>query len=239
MEFHHHDGASFVVHDGTFGDIFPGNLFEPEFLRQQNLLCGQSEGRGQALFIEFGNRALVLRHFWRGGLMSAIWGDRYVWRGWDRSRPLREWRLLDQLHRLELPVPMPVAARVRRKGLLYSGDLLTERIPHARPLVESVRPEGEDADLWQRVGACIARFHRQGAWHADLNVRNILVDDGGRIWLIDWDRGRLGKLSKARRQANLARLHRSFLKWPMLESAFRAHWPDLLDAYHHEFSHAP
>ena len=58
----------------------------------------------------------------------------------------------------------------------------------------------------------IARFHRAGLDHADLNAHNILFDDAGRGWLIDFDRGVLRIPATRWRERNLKRLLRSLLK---------------------------
>jgi 3-deoxy-D-manno-octulosonic acid kinase len=57
----------------------------------------------------------------------------------------------------------------------------------------------------------VARFHRAGVWHADLNAHNVLVTADG-LYLIDFDRGRMRIPSPAWQQANLQRLRRSLLK---------------------------
>lgn len=63
----------------------------------------------------------------------------------------------------------------------------------------------------EEVGALVARFHRAGIWHADLNAHNVLVTPDG-LYLIDFDRGRLRTPATAWQQANLQRLRRSLLK---------------------------
>ena len=57
----------------------------------------------------------------------------------------------------------------------------------------------------------LARFHRAGVWHADLTAHNILLDQDGRSYLLDFDRGRLRRPGHWR-QRNLARLLRSLRK---------------------------
>ena len=58
----------------------------------------------------------------------------------------------------------------------------------------------------------IATFHRQGVFHADLNIQNILQDKTGKFWLIDFDRARILPPQKKWQQATLKRLKRSFEK---------------------------
>ncbi len=65
---------------------------------------------------------------------------------------------------------------------------------------------------WEACGRLIARFHRAGLDHADLNAHNILFDEHGKGWLIDLDRGQIRIPATGWREANLARLSRSLLK---------------------------
>ncbi|MEO8161794.1 MAG: lipopolysaccharide kinase InaA family protein, partial [Arenimonas sp.] len=65
---------------------------------------------------------------------------------------------------------------------------------------------------WSAIGAAIAACHGGGAHHVDLNANNILLDRGGRPWLIDWDRGRMEAGPGDWTARVLDRLERSLLK---------------------------
>src|SRR5690606_39607229 len=58
----------------------------------------------------------------------------------------------------------------------------------------------------------VARFHREGLDHVDLNAHNILFDEAGKGWMIDFDRCRMHIPATAWRERNLARLQRSLRK---------------------------
>ena len=64
----------------------------------------------------------------------------------------------------------------------------------------------------EEAGRLIARFHREGLDHADLNAHNLLFDGNGRGWMIDFDRGRLRIPATGWREGNLRRLLRSLHK---------------------------
>lgn len=189
-------------------------------------------GRGAAWFIRRAEGDWVLRHYRRGGLMARLSRDRYFWVGEAAVRSIAEFRLLQRLHGLGLPVPRPIAAWYRRYGLGYGAALIVERIAGARPM--TVLLEGGKPAAWARIGATIARFHSQGVEHADLNANNILLA-GGHVWLIDFDRGRLhaGGDDGAWRQANLDRLARSLRKLggDAADAAWRSGYAALCDAY--------
>jgi 3-deoxy-D-manno-octulosonic acid kinase len=65
---------------------------------------------------------------------------------------------------------------------------------------------------WQAVGATVARFHRAGVMHADLNAQNILLDDQFGVFLVDFDKSRKMPADQSWQKANLERLNRSLLK---------------------------
>jgi 3-deoxy-D-manno-octulosonic acid kinase len=185
------------------------SLFDPQFWADRGEVSNTPGGRGAAWFISCGERQWVLRHCRRGGLLAPVTGDRYVWLGEPRVRAFAEWRMLESLIARGLPVPKPVAASYQRGGLLYRCDLITERVPHSQPLSAALAAAPLPESVWREVGAVIARLHRAGADHADLNAHNILCGEG--ISVIDFDRGRL-RPPGAWRHGNLARLRRSLEK---------------------------
>jgi 3-deoxy-D-manno-octulosonic acid kinase len=182
-------------------------VFERSFWEGRITGCA-GRGRGSVLFVDAGIQGLALRHYCRGGMPGLFLSDQYPWLGEARTRSFREWRMLARLHAAGLPVPKPVAAGWRRHGLFYRADLATVRIPGA-PL--SARVAARDTVDWRRVGHMLRRFHAAGAWHADLNAHNILIDDSGESWLLDFDRGRM-RAPGLWQVRNLERLERSLRK---------------------------
>ena len=190
-------------------------------------------GRGAALFISHAGQDWVLRHYRRGGLVGRLLEDHFAWLGTARTRAFREWSLLAELVALGLPVPRPVAARYRRLGLVYTADLITVQLPGVRSLAERLAAGEAGEALWRAVGACIRRFHELDVWHADLNAHNVQVDGSGRVWLLDFDRGRRRPPRAGWRRRNLARLARSLSRLREREGlGFTGqHWQWLLAGY--------
>ncbi len=183
-----------------------------------------SGGRAAAWFVRVGPFDAVLRHYRRGGLVAKFIQNWYLWTGFEKTRASVEFDLLRVLWRGGLPVPRPLGAAAWRHGLTYRAALLTERIPSAQPLAQS-----QDPEIWKCAGAAIAAMHRFGVWHADLNVFNVLFDDQGKVWLIDFDRGRLDKLTPGQRAENLSRLLRSLKKLSLANH--HAFWLALIEGY--------
>ncbi|HET9482826.1 MAG TPA: 3-deoxy-D-manno-octulosonic acid kinase, partial [Xanthomonadales bacterium] len=154
----------------------------------------------------------VVRHYRRGGLVARLLGDRFLYTGARRTRPMREFAVLAHAHAAGLPVPRPVAARYVRRGLYYRADLATAAIEPARTLATLVAHGELDGFDWAALGRTIRAFHDAGVWHADLNAHNVLRDADGALWLLDFDRGWVASPRARWRRANLARLERSLLK---------------------------
>jgi 3-deoxy-D-manno-octulosonic acid kinase len=186
-------------------------LFDPNFWIARGELAAVSGGRGAAWYVGSAAHPWVLRHYRRGGLIARLSHDRYVWSGEDRVRAFAEWRLLFYLARRGLSVPTPVAAFYRRAGLTYRCDLITQRIGHAEALSAALASTALGEPEWRAIGAAVARLHRHGVDHADLNAHNILLDKNSAVSVIDFDRGRL-RAPGAWTSRNLSRLQRSLTK---------------------------
>jgi 3-deoxy-D-manno-octulosonic acid kinase len=189
--------------------------FEPAWWGERARAVG-SGGRGGAWFVEgtsseggFGQA--VLRHYLRGGFAARFSRNRHLWRGAGQIRSFDEFRLLRELLRRKLPVPRPIAAIYWREGLFYRAAILLERLQGVTSLADRAAAHGRTAP-WEEAGRMIARIHRAGLDHADLNAHNLLFEDSGRGWVIDLDRSQLRIPATDWREANLARLLRSLLK---------------------------
>jgi 3-deoxy-D-manno-octulosonic acid kinase len=188
----------------------PGaELFDLEQWRAQGALQEMSGGRASIAIVGTGAERWVLRHYRRGGFIARLSRDRYFWLGESRTRSFAEWRLLAELRRRGLPVPAPVAARYVRGVLTYRADLITEHLASTRTLADAITGAQLPREGWEEVGRTIARFHREGVHHADLNAHNILL--GSQVWLLDFDRGDIRNRG-AWEQEVFARLRRSLEK---------------------------
>jgi 3-deoxy-D-manno-octulosonic acid kinase len=233
------DTEGAILFDPTVSPQVDGDWFDPEYWRSRGALGLQPGGRGGVAMVDTPAGECVLRHYRRGGMVAALMGDRYLWTGAGRTRGFAEFRLLQAIAKLALPAPQVVAARYRRVGIHYRADLITRRIADTQTLAQCIPAKRLDAELAQEVGALVARFHREGVWHADLNAHNILVANDA-LYLIDFDRGRLRPPAQGWRMANLQRLRRSLLKLGAAaegEAAFDATiWTPLIYGYERTLS---
>ncbi|GLQ97463.1 3-deoxy-D-manno-octulosonic acid kinase [Dyella mobilis] len=233
------DAEGAILFDASVSPQVGRDWFDPGYWQARGALSRQAGGRGGVAMIATPAGECVLRHYRRGGMVAAWMGDRYLWTGADRTRSFAEFRLLLDMQRQGLPVPKAVAAGYRKVGLHYRADLITLRIPDTRTLAECLAENRLDTELAQEAGALVARFHRAGVWHADLNAHNVLVAPTA-LYLIDFDRGCKRAPAESWRMANLQRLRRSLLKLgagQAGEEAFdREIWTPLLNGYERTFS---
>lgn len=226
------EGASHILVPRKYHGTVTADWFSPDFWggKARPVAVG---GRGGAWFIDTPIGDAVLRQYRRGGLMARVSESSYWFSGYDRTRAFAEFRLLQALRNLDLPVPEPLAALVVRSGLMhYKAWILVRRIPGALPLPEVSNLD--DPGLWRQIGAMIRRFHDAGLNHTDLNCDNILVSSEG-TYLIDFDKCRMvpNDGSAAWKAGNIERLKRSVQKRCVnLGQAEGAQlWSALLDSY--------
>jgi len=232
-------GGAMLYDASRAGNLTPG-WFEPAYWIKRGEVDGTAQGRGTTHYVHSDQRRFVLRHYHRGGLMARIWKDRFWWKSEPTTRPFLEWQLLYHLHRAGLPVPAPVAARYRREGSTYTGDLITERLNTVGSLTECLRQGALSLVTWVSIGRCIRRFHDLGVCHADLNAHNILLSDEA-VYLIDFDRGRLRKPGFWC-DGNLVRLRRSVEKvtYSLPRDRFtESDWHAFLDGYRQSSGERP
>ena len=171
-------------------------------------VAGQG-GRGSAWFVPTPAGDAVLKHYLRGGLLAKFVYENYFYRSAAHSRGFKEFALLQKLSTLGLPVPKPLAAFCQRGLFSYRAALVTERLQNVYSLVSAVQKSNAP---WQALGETLARFHKAGAHHSDLNANNILLNQQDEVFIIDWDKCALETAPGAWCEKVLARLQRSLLK---------------------------
>lgn len=229
-----HKRGQHIRFDADIFKNFEDVSFNSHVWAQRSSIVGFAEGRGTTFFVQHQGRDYVLRHYQRGGLVAKLSKDKYLWFGLRFTRPWREWKLLEKMLGQGLPVPVPAAVKVERKGLTYSADIMMHRIPHARTVMNILTTQTLSEGYWIAVGSMIRRFHEKGVYHADLNANNILIDEGGRCYLIDFDRCQYRKPNLKWQKENLLRLKRSLNKISKNEDVFYfldINWRSLLRGY--------
>jgi len=181
-------------------------------------------GRGEVLRLSPGPMAgscAVVRHYERGGLVRNLLRDFYF----GRRRFFQEARVSEWARAHGVPTAQVLAVRSERTALcLHRGDLITREIEGSEDLdryLKSVRRKERPGttgrkEVIRSVALLLQTMHRAGLYHADLNLKNIVVqvaESAVRSYVIDLDRARVIRpLGSGRRIRNLARLYRSLDK---------------------------
>jgi hypothetical protein len=131
--------------------------------------------------------------------------------------------LIEKIRSCEIPTIQPIAA-IHQSILwpFYHAYLLSLEIPYSKDLIRYLQeigphPSRENLILKRKtirsIGLLLRKFHQSGFFHADLQLKNILVI-GDQLFLIDFDRSyQKMALSIGERMKNLLRLNRSVEKW--------------------------
>jgi 3-deoxy-D-manno-octulosonic acid kinase len=207
-------------------------MFTNQYWQALDAITGQATGRGTTYFFQYNNNEYVLRHYRRGGLIGRILSDQYLYVGLEKSRAWQEFKLLQHMRTLDLTCPTPIAAMLKRRGLYYQADIISVRIPNAQDLHHILLEKRLSADVWQKIGQTIAKFHNHQVYHHDLNIHNIMLDAEHRVWLIDFDKCGI-KPGNNWKKSNITRLKRSFEKEQRLRNIHwqLSDWQILVSAY--------
>lgn len=233
-------GRSYVLYDDLLISEMNLQIFDADYLTNgescSNSIVSSDAGIGRARVVYFihNNVTMVLKHYYRGGLVSTLIKDRYFGFNIENTRSFREWHLLKKMRSFDLPVPNAVAARVIKGLFFYQADLITQKIEDTKTLSDVLNEGSVSSEQWGRIGACIKLFHQKGIYHADLNARNILLNQEGEVYLIDFDNSYIRKGCASWKMSNLTRLKRSLKKFLKNESVFcfeEKDWSALIRGY--------
>jgi len=219
-----------VPHDFVLIEKGPLTLVLRRDCREQLLRCGIEEperlctrhtgvmhtGRGSMPVIELdpgAHERVLVRKYRRGGLLRFFLPDIFF----SSRRSFDELAVTLAAGEAGIPVAGVVAAlSMRTAGLLHRHYLVTHELKDCFDLPAWLQAGAADDDVRETVCALadlVRRMHASGLYHADLNLKNILIsrDDSRRLFIIDWDKSTQaqGPLMHDARQRNVIRLCRS------------------------------
>jgi hypothetical protein len=159
--------------------------------------------------------AAVIRHNHHGGLMARLRGDRFI-----LPRAPRELMVASYLAQHGVATPVVLGFVVYRESFwVKRADVATEELPNGMDLGALLAEPGSQRireEIWDAVRDLLRQLAAVGAWHPDLNAKNIHVSrtlDGQlRAAVLDVDRVRLGEPGEIVARANRDRLRRSLRK---------------------------
>jgi len=165
-------------------------------------------GRGPLRMIE---PDLVVRPLRHGGVFRKLTGRNFI----SPARSYRELAISTYLRKNSVLTPEIMAIRHVRSGLFYHITVISQMVPDSIDLLEFLETRGNDfSAIFFDVGSLVRSVHYLDVFHADLHIKNILLDAKMKPWILDLDKARrLPYLPQAARQLNTRRFFRSCRKW--------------------------
>ncbi|CAM2006146.1 lipopolysaccharide kinase InaA family protein [Acanthopleuribacter pedis] len=145
-------------------------------------------GRGDVMLIDHPRGPVVARDYRHGGLRRLVLARHFA----AGQRAAEEYRIHRHAFERGLATPEPIGWARQPTGLpgLFTMTYYSAWLPDSIGLASALRQPG-GARRWTRpVAALLKQLCDSDIWHSDLNLNNWLIGDG-RVWLIDFDRGRL------------------------------------------------
>lgn len=166
------------------------------------------KGRRQLRFLE---PDLIIRELAHGGLFAGLSGDRFL----STKRSLREIMVSCHLIAQGVPTPEILGLRIVQDGIFRRIAVITRLVPQAIDLIAYLASPRDNApQVLVEAGRLVKSMHALKVYHADLHLKNFLLDKGGRMWLLDLDKAWIMPfLLPGMRTANLRRFLRSCRKW--------------------------
>ena len=230
-------GIRLVVREDRAGEIDASICREDRGEAYDYRYHGRSPLR--AIRLRDGETALI-RSYRHGGFLRAVTGACFV--TWP-PRPFRELTITEELRRRGLRTVEVYAAGVEQiYGPVYRGCLVTRELSDAKDLWAALQDQSVSrhrlGSILKATAETLRAMHREGVYHTDLNLKNILVrlkSGGAESYVIDFDKAKLvlGKLPAPLVSKNLDRLLRSALKLdPQRRYLSADAWNEFLDFYH-------
>jgi len=200
-----------MVRDGYEDRLRHQGLLDPVGLWAKTSPPAQMMGRGEILLIKEQDEVAV-RRYRHGGLLRRLTGDLFFF----GSRPFNEVEVTEEIKSAGIPSLKILAAIVEREwGRWYRGYLITRYLPEAMDLIRYLaqEPQGKRRrEAIEKAGDAVRKMHQQGIYHADLHLKNFLVEEEKKlkVYLIDFDKSKIyAHLHPSQRMKNLKRLDRS------------------------------
>lgn len=181
---------------------------------QEGNEIGTLGGRGQVVMantLAFGD--VVIKGYYRGGVLGRLIENWHLRLG-EVSRAQHEFRVLSDVREWGISAPRPLVY-IETPGRIYRTWLVTERIQDVRRLSESgsgVRKDLVIAGI-ERLADQVYVLIEHGLLHIDLHPGNVLINEQGEIFILDFDKAYLKSCSKrSLRDSYLHRWRRAVLK---------------------------
>jgi len=133
--------------------------------------------------------AVVIKHYRRGGLLRYFIKRHYLKLG--KTRAQREFELLATVAEFGVNVPQPIAFAYCGH-IFYRAWLITREIHQPESLAGlSLRDVKKTDRVMESVIKQIKSLIQNHILHVDLHPGNIIIDKTGKVYLLDFDKGKV------------------------------------------------
>lgn len=152
-------------------------------------------GRAQVVRTELeGLGQVVIKYYKRGGFISRFNKDVYLRRGVPRSG--HEFKMLQKVRQLGVSSPEPLVWAIRG-GLFYKAFLITRNIGNHRSLVDvCLEDPGQGVPFLEKAAKQACLLIQNRIHHVDFHPGNVLVDNHGTVYIIDFDKAKISTSSQ-------------------------------------------
>lgn len=163
---------------------------EPYRKSQKQDLSGR--GRTVRLLLN-GIGRVVIKHYRRGGVLGRVVSHRYLRLGATRCE--NEFQMLLRVRAMGVSAPEPILFAYRG-SLLYKAWLVTREVERSKSLFQLAQEGGVQGGLdpvaiTEKVADLVTRLIVNGVKHVDLHPGNVLIDEHGDVFLIDFDKAQI------------------------------------------------
>lgn len=156
--------------------------------------------RNQVRLVNSEKGCLVVKRYQKPRLIDAI-----AYFFGKRNKAIKAFIIGNRIIELGFATPKPIAAvTIKKSGFQTQSFFISEYTPalSAKDILET---PNFNRELARRLGKFIARLHKKGILHGDLNGSNVLID-GNSFSLIDTNRTRFIKPGIKQAAANIMRM---------------------------------
>ncbi len=134
-----------------------------------------------------GNLNVVVKHYKRGGVIYYFNSHHYI-SSFTSSRAKKEFQFLEIVRKKGVNAPKPIAYAIKG-GFFYRNWLATEEIKNVKGLNSL---GDDDVDKIEKYVKEVARqikiLIKEKIFHVDLHPGNVIYDDSGKVYILDFDK---------------------------------------------------
>ncbi|MCB9480659.1 MAG: phosphotransferase [Desulfobacteraceae bacterium] len=130
----------------------------------------------------------VFKNYFRGGIWG-IFNKRLYLKSKGKIRPLNEILFLEEIRKLNIPVPQPVAAYYSG-NLIYKGGTVTKYISSPYTLAQFCLNNEKKGEIIfkEKFLPVFEKLIEHKIYHCDLHPGNVVVSNDEDIYIIDFDK---------------------------------------------------